>query len=152
MLFWQETSVSKKFPTLASPRLYLVIFFQIYGCDLTHFTCYISGLLMGCVFILKILKKHQLTALLAWKGWGLSAVSFFSCVVSSFLIMVRPTEQVPIQLPRKKSLSVLATVLMQYDNNILLIVSNPQGILDQQLRPHPIHHLLKITIIILFII
>ncbi len=30
-----DTSVSKKFPTLASPRLYLVVFFQIYGCNNT---------------------------------------------------------------------------------------------------------------------
>jgi hypothetical protein len=30
-LFGYDTPVSKKFPTLASPRLYLVIFFQIYA-------------------------------------------------------------------------------------------------------------------------
>jgi hypothetical protein len=28
-------------------------------------------------------------------------------------------------------------VLMEVEDNILLIVSDPQGILDQQLRPHP---------------
>ncbi len=30
-LLRQDTSVSKKFPMLTSPRLYLVIFFQIYS-------------------------------------------------------------------------------------------------------------------------
>jgi hypothetical protein len=39
-------------------------------------------------------------------------------------------------------------VLMELDNNISLIVGYPQGVLGQQLRPHPIH-LLNITIIIL---
>jgi hypothetical protein len=28
-------------------------------------------------------------------------------------------------------------VLMEAKDNVLLIVSDPQGILDQQLRPHP---------------
>ncbi len=31
-LFTQDPSVSERFPMLASPRLYLDIFFQIYGC------------------------------------------------------------------------------------------------------------------------
>jgi hypothetical protein len=34
---------------------------------------------------------------------------------------------------------------MEVDGNILLVVGDPQGILDHQLRPHPIH-LLNITI------
>jgi hypothetical protein len=39
---------------------------------------------------------------------------------------------------------------MEFGNNILLIVGypQPQGILDQQLRPHSIHLLKDITIII----
>ncbi len=44
----------------------------------------------------------------------------------------------------RKTLMVQATrckVLIEVDINIFLIVSNPQGILDQQLRPHPIHSL-----------
>jgi hypothetical protein len=32
--------------------------------------------------------------------------------------------------------------LMEVDDNILLIVVDPQGILDEQLRTHPIHVLL----------
>jgi hypothetical protein len=32
-------------------------------------------------------------------------------------------------------------VLMEIDNSILLIVGDAQGILDQQLRPHPIYSL-----------
>jgi hypothetical protein len=32
-LFSEDPTVSKEFPMLASPRLYLVIFFQIYGRD-----------------------------------------------------------------------------------------------------------------------
>jgi hypothetical protein len=34
---------------------------------------------------------------------------------------------------------------MEVANNNLLIVDNPQGILDQKLRPHPIH-LVKILL------
>ncbi len=37
-LFGQDQSVSKKFPMLASPRLYLDIFFQIYGLNLVFKT------------------------------------------------------------------------------------------------------------------
>jgi hypothetical protein len=37
-------------------------------------------------------------------------------------------------------------VLMKIDDNISLTVCDAQGILDQQLRPHPIH-LLNIIII-----
>ena len=39
-------------------------------------------------------------------------------------------------------------VLMKIDDNISLTVCNAQGILDQQLRPHPIH-LLNITVILM---
>jgi hypothetical protein len=35
--------------------------------------------------------------------------------------------------------------LMEVDDNILLIVVDPQGILDEQLRPHPIHVLLLLS-------
>ncbi len=40
-------------------------------------------------------------------------------------------EQVTMRAGRK--------VLMYVDNNILLIVGDPQGILNQKLRPRPIH-------------
>ncbi len=40
-------------------------------------------------------------------------------------------------------------VLMEVDDNILLIVGNPQGILGQQVRPYPIHLLNDIIIIII---
>jgi hypothetical protein len=36
---------------------------------------------------------------------------------------------------------------MEIDDNILLIAGNPQGILNQQLKPHPIH-VLNIIILI----
>jgi hypothetical protein len=39
-------------------------------------------------------------------------------------------------------------VLMEVDDNILLLVSDPRGILDQQLRPRSIQ-LLNITVIII---
>ncbi len=39
-------------------------------------------------------------------------------------------------------------VLMEVDNNILLVVVHPHGIICQQLRPRPIH-LLNIIIVLL---
>jgi hypothetical protein len=39
------------------------------------------------------------------------------------------------------------TVSVEVDDNILQIVGDPQGILDKQLRPHPIH-LLNIIIVL----
>jgi hypothetical protein len=39
-------------------------------------------------------------------------------------------------------------VLMEVDDSILLIVGDPQGIFDQQLRPHQIH-LINITFLII---
>jgi hypothetical protein len=39
-------------------------------------------------------------------------------------------------------------VLMEVDDNISLSVVNPKGILDQQLRPHSIHSLNSIGIIL----
>jgi hypothetical protein len=41
-------------------------------------------------------------------------------------------------------------VLMEVEDNCALIVSDPQGILDQQLRPHPIHVLNIIFILITY--
>jgi hypothetical protein len=44
-------------------------------------------------------------------------------------------------------------VSMKDDDNILLIVDDPQEILDQQFRPHPIHLLnINMTIILIYII
>jgi hypothetical protein len=40
---------------------------------------------------------------------------------------------------------------MEADYNFLLVVCDPLGILDQKLRPHPIH-ILNIIIIIIIII
>jgi hypothetical protein len=40
-------------------------------------------------------------------------------------------------------------VLMDIDDNSVLIVNNPQGILSQQLRPHPIYLSNEINIIII---
>jgi hypothetical protein len=39
-------------------------------------------------------------------------------------------------------------VLIDVDDNTLLAVGNPQLILDQQLKPHPIHLLIIIIILI----
>jgi len=39
-------------------------------------------------------------------------------------------------------------VLIEVDDNLLLIVGNPQGILGKQLKPHPIH-LLNIVILLI---
>jgi hypothetical protein len=37
------------------------------------------------------------------------------------------------------AMSACHEVLMEVDDNILRIVGDPRGILEQQLRPHPIH-------------
>jgi hypothetical protein len=52
--------------------------------------------------------------------------------------MVRPIEKAPICLSLEE-VTVRAghKVLMEVDDNISLIVGNPQGISDQQLRPRP---------------
>jgi hypothetical protein len=42
-------------------------------------------------------------------------------------------------------------VLKEFDDNILLIVGDPQEILELQLRPHPIH-LLNITTNVIIIL
>jgi hypothetical protein len=42
-------------------------------------------------------------------------------------------------------------VLMGVDNNNLLIVCNPHGILDLQLRPYPIHLLKNVIILIKYV-
>jgi hypothetical protein len=56
--------------------------------------------------------------------------------------MNRPMEQVPICMSLEK-VDVRAghDVLMEVDDNISLIVVNPHGIFDQQLRSRPIHFL-----------
>jgi hypothetical protein len=40
-------------------------------------------------------------------------------------------------------------VLMEATNNISLVVGDPKGILDQQLKPHPMYLLDIITVVIL---
>jgi hypothetical protein len=63
--------------------------------------------------------------------------------------MVRPIEKASIHLFLKEVLVHIGRkVMMEVDDNILLIVDDPQGILDEQLRLHPIH-LLKNNIITL---
>jgi len=63
--------------------------------------------------------------------------------------MNRPMEQVPIHMSLEK-VDVRAghDVRMEVDDNISLIVVNPHGIFDQQLRSRPIH-LLNIIIILI---
>ncbi len=63
--------------------------------------------------------------------------------------MVRPIELAPIHLPLE-DVTVRAgrKVLMEVDDKSALIVGNLQGILGQQLRPHPVH-LLNIIYLLL---
>jgi hypothetical protein len=63
--------------------------------------------------------------------------------------MVRPIEKAPICLSLEE-VTVRASheVMMEVDDNILLIVGDPHGILDQHIRLHPIF-LLKVNIIVL---
>ncbi len=58
----------------------------------------------------------------------------------SFPGMVRPIEEAPICLYLEE-VAVRAghNVMIDVDANISLIIGNPHMILDQQLRPHPIH-------------
>jgi hypothetical protein len=60
--------------------------------------------------------------------------------------MVKPIDLAPLHLPMKDA-AVCADhkVLVKVYNNTALIVGNPQGILGQQLRLHPMY-LLNITI------
>jgi hypothetical protein len=64
--------------------------------------------------------------------------------------MVGPIQEAPICLSLEE-VTVCAglEVFMKVDNIILMIVGNWRGILDQKLRPRPIHLLNIITIIIL---
>ncbi len=60
--------------------------------------------------------------------------------------MVRPLEYSPIHLSLEEvTVHAGHKVLMEVDDNTLLIIGNPRGILDQQLRPHGIN-LLNIII------
>ena len=52
----------------------------------------------------------------------------------------------PLSVCPQKSLCMLVTKSMEVDDNILLIVRDPQGILDWQFIPGPIH-LINIIII-----
>jgi hypothetical protein len=63
--------------------------------------------------------------------------------------MVRPIEEAPIFTPPEE-VAVCAShkVLMEVDDNILLIVVNPQGISNQQFCLYPIH-LINIIITII---
>jgi hypothetical protein len=64
--------------------------------------------------------------------------------------MIRPIELAPICLSLEEVIVCPGhKVLVGVEVNYLLIVSNPLGILDKYLRPHPIHF---ITIIIIELI
>jgi hypothetical protein len=63
--------------------------------------------------------------------------------------MVWPIELAPICLPSKDvAVHCGHVVLMKVEGNALLIAGDPRGILDQQLRPHPIHLLIMIIMLI----
>ncbi len=73
------------------------------------------------------------------------------------MVFVSSRQVCPERLGQENSLAHLSLevvvhsgheVLIEIDNYISLIVGDPLGILDQQLRPHPIHLL---NIIIIFI-
>jgi hypothetical protein len=65
----------------------------------------------------------------------------------SFSRKVWPMEWAPIRMPMEEvAVHADHKGLKKADNNILLVVSDPQGRLDQQLRPHPIHLLLLLNI------
>ncbi len=62
--------------------------------------------------------------------------------------MVRPIELAPINLPLEDvAVHAGRKVLMEVDKNSVRIVGNPQGILGQQLRPHPVHLLNIIAVL-----
>jgi hypothetical protein len=63
--------------------------------------------------------------------------------------MGRPIEYSPIHLSLEQvAVQASRKVLVEFDDNILLIVGDPQWILDEHLRPHMIH-VLNIIIILL---
>jgi hypothetical protein len=76
-------------------------------------------------------------------------IHLFLFVWTSFLRIIRPIEYAPICLSIKE-VAVCAgrKVSMEVDDNILLIVGDPQLIFDQQLGPRQIH-LLNTTIILI---
>jgi hypothetical protein len=54
--------------------------------------------------------------------------------------MVRPIKEAHICVSFEEvTVHASHKVLIEFEDNILLIVGNPQAILNQQLRPHPIH-------------
>jgi hypothetical protein len=54
--------------------------------------------------------------------------------------MVRPIELAPIHVSLEEAAALAdQEVLMVVDNNILMIVGDPRGIIVERLRPHPIH-------------
>ncbi len=68
----------------------------------------------------------------------------------SFLGMVRLIEYASVHLPMEEvAVHAGREVLMEVDDNILLIVGDPQGISVEQLRPHPNHFQYNFIIIIL---
>ncbi len=65
-------------------------------------------------------------------------------------MIVSLIELAPVCLPSDKvTMHISHKVLMEVVNNILLIVVNPQGILDELLRPHPINlsNIIQVTLI-----
>ncbi len=65
--------------------------------------------------------------------------------------MVRPVEYATVQLSSEEVCACWPQYLKEADNNISLIVGNPQGILEQLLRPRPIHLLNTIIVFIYYI-
>ncbi len=63
--------------------------------------------------------------------------------------MVRPIEYATVQLSSEEVCVCWQQCLKEADNNISLIVGNPQGILEQLLRPRPIQ-LLNIIVILIY--
>ncbi len=74
---------------------------------------------------------------------------FFSFVLPSYPALVRPINWATVHLSLiEVTVHACQGVLMEVDENSLLLAGDPQGILGQQIRLHPID-LLNIVIIVL---
>jgi hypothetical protein len=89
---------------------------------------------------------HQQT-LMALSSLKMLASPYFYYLDSRvFPRMVRPLRYSPIHLSLEEvTVHAGHNVLMEVDNKISLIIGDPRGIIDQQVRPHAIH-LLNIII------
>jgi hypothetical protein len=70
---------------------------------------------------------------------ALAAEFYQNCYINRIVPVCLSLEEVGLRVCHK--------VLVEVNGNILMIVSDPQGIFDQQLRPRPIY-LLNVIIII----